>query len=164
MKFVNDNDCDIDCMADESNTTTSNGRMVMRIMTSVSQNEIEKCSERTKFGMVGAIKSGHIPNRSSLGFTRDNKKLVPDPLTKDIIVRVFDLYLEGKSHQTIANIFNKEQVLNKTNWYDSTIQKILSNELYKGDFVNGKTTKHPIYYENVVEPIVSKEKWDNCQS
>ena len=164
MKFVNDNDCDIDCMVDESNTTTSNGRMVMRIMTSVSQNEIEKCSERTKFGMVGAIKSGHILNRSSLGFTRDNKKLVPDPLTKDIIVRVFDLYLEGKSHQTIANIFNKEQVLNKTNWYDSTIQKILSNELYKGDFVNGKRTKHPIYYENVVEPIVSKEKWDNCQS
>ncbi len=164
MKFVNDNDCDIDCMADESNTTTSNGRMVMRIMTSVSQNEIEKCSERTKFGMVGAIKSGHIPNRSPLGFTRDNKKLVPDLLTKDIIVRVFDLYLEGKSHQTIANIFNKEQVLNKTNWYDSTIQKILSNELYKGDFVNGKRTKHPIYYENVVEPIVSKQKWDNCQS
>ena len=164
MKFVNDNDCDIDCMADESNTTTSNGRMVMRIMTSVSQNEIEKCSERTKFGMVGAIKSGHIPNRSPLGFTRDNKKLVPDLLTKDIIVRVFDLYLEGKSHQTIANIFNKEQVLNKTNWYDSTIQKILSNELYKGDFVNGKRTKHPMYYENVVEPIVSKEKWNNCQS
>lgn len=164
MKFVNDYECDIDCMADESNTTTSNGRMVMRIMTSVSQNEIEKCSERTRFGMVGAIKSGHIPNRSPLGFTRDNKKLVPDPLTKDIIVRIFDLYLEGKSHQTIANIFNKEQLLNKTNWYDSTIQKILSNELYKGDFINGKRTKHPTYYENVVEPIVSKEKWDNCQS
>lgn len=164
MKFVNDNECDIDCMADESNTTTSNGRMVMRIMTSVSQNEIEKCSERTKFGMVGAIKSGHIPNRSPLGFTRDNKKLVPDQQTKDIVVRIFDLYLEGKSHQSIANILNKEKVLGKTNWYDSTIQKILSNELYKGDFVNGKKTKHPTYFENVVEPIVSKEKWDNCQS
>ncbi len=64
---VNGNDyllfdeCDIDCMADESNTTTSNGRMVMRIMTSVSQNEIEKCSERTKFGMAGAIRSGQLP-------------------------------------------------------------------------------------------------------
>ena len=162
MKFVNDNDCDIDCMADESNTTTSNGRMVMRIMTSVSQNEIEKCSERTKFGMVGAIKSGHIPNRTCLGFKRVNKKLVPDPLTKDIVVRVFDLYLEGKSHQAIANIYNNENILGKT-WYDSTIQKILSNELYKGDFVNGKKSKHPTYYENVVEPIVSKEKWENCQ-
>ena len=163
MKTVNDYECDIDCMADESNTTTSNGRMVMRIMTSVSQNEIEKCSERTKFGMVGAIKSGHIPNRTPLGFKRIDKKLVPDPLTKDVIVRIFDLYLEGKSHQTIANIYNKEKVLGKTNWYDSTIQKILSNELYKGDFVNGKRTKHPTYYENVVDPIVSKEKWESCQ-
>lgn len=61
MKTVNDYGCDIDCMADESNTTTSNGRMVMRIMTSVSQNEIEKCSERTKLGLSGAIKSGHLP-------------------------------------------------------------------------------------------------------
>ena len=163
MKFVNDYECDIDCMADESNTTTSNGRMVMRIMTSVSQNEIEKCSERTEFGMVGAIKNGHIPNRTGLGFKRENKKLVPDPLTKDIIVRIFDLYLEGKSHQAIANIYNKEKVLGKTNWYDSTIQKILSNELYKGDYVNGKRTKHPTYYENVIEPIVSKEKWESCQ-
>ena len=163
MKFVNDYECDIDCMADESNTTTSNGRMVMRIMTSVSQNEIEKCSERTKFGMAGAIKNGHIPNRTGLGFKRENKKLVPDPLTKDIIVRIFDLYLEGKSHQAIANIYNKEKVLGKTNCYDSTIQKILSNELYKGDYVNGKRTKHPTYYENVIEPIVSKEKWESCQ-
>ncbi len=163
MKFVNDYECDIDCMADESNTTTSNGRMVMRIMTSVSQNEIEKCSERTKFGMAGAIKNGHIPNRTGLGFKRENKKLVPDSLTKDIIVRIFDLYLEGKSHQAIANIYNKEKVLGKTNWYDSTIQKILSNELYKGDYVNDKRTKHPTYYENVIEPIVSKEKWESCQ-
>ncbi len=162
MKTVNEYECDIDCMSDESNTTTSNGRMVMRIMTSVSQNEIEKCSERTKVGMAGAIKNGHIPNRTTLGFQRDNKKLVPNPLTKDIIIRIFDLYLEGKSHQKISNIFNKENVLNKT-WRDSTIQKILSNELYKGDFINGKRTKHPTYYENVVESIVSKEKWDSCQ-
>lgn len=90
--------------------------------------------------------------------------MVVDSLNKDIVVRVFDLYLEGKSHQTIANIYNQEKVLGKTNWYDSTIQKILSNELYKGDFVNGRKTKYPTYYENVVEPIVSKEKWNNCQS
>ncbi len=58
MTLVAEYDCDIDCMADDSNTTTSNGRMVMRIMTSVSQNEIEKCSERTKVGLAGAIKNG----------------------------------------------------------------------------------------------------------
>lgn len=163
MKFVNDYECDIDCMADESNTTTSNGRMVMRIMTSVSQNEIEKCSERTKVGMAGAIKAGHIPNTCPLGFKRENKKLVPDPITKDIVIRIYNLYLEGKSYQAISNIFNNEKVLNKTNWYDSTISKIIANELYKGDYLYGKRTKHPTYFENVVEPIISKEMWEDYQ-
>ena len=53
-------------------------------------------------------------------------------------------------HQAISNVYNKENVLNKT-WYDSTISKILSNELYKGDYLAGKKTKKSIYYENVVE-------------
>lgn len=163
MKTVNDLDCDIDCLADESNTTTSNGRMVMRIMTSVSQNEIEKCSERTKVGLAGAIKQGHIPGPLPLGYMRENKKLVPNPLTKDIVVRIFDLYLEGKSYQSIANIFNKEKVLGKTNWLDSSINKIMTNEIYKGNYLHGKSTKHPTYYENVVEPIISKQKWEDCQ-
>lgn len=60
------------------------------------------------------IKSGHISNRSPLGFKRDNKKLVPYPLTKDIVVRVFNLYLEGKSHQT----GHKSNLYTKTYEYD----------------------------------------------
>ncbi|MCI8347066.1 MAG: hypothetical protein HFJ12_03850 [Bacilli bacterium] len=104
-----------------------------------------------------------MPNQPPLGFKRVNKKLFPDPLTKDIIIRIFDLYLEGKSYQTIANIYNEEQVLDKINWRDSTINHIMTNELYKGDYVHGKRTKHPTYYENVVEPLVSKQKWDDCQ-
>ena len=163
MTVVDNAGCDIDCLNDFSNTTTSTGRLTLRIMTSVSQNEIEKCSERTKFGMVGAIQAGHIPNHTPLGFKRDNKKLIPDPMTKDIVIRMYDLYLEGKSYQAIANIYNKEKVLGKTNWKDSTIGKIMTNELYKGDYLHGKKTKNPTYYENVVEAIVSKEKWDNCQ-
>lgn len=163
MKILNEYDCDLDCKDDDSNTITSNGKMYIRLTTAFSQNEIERCSERTKFGMVGAIKAGHIPNKTPIGFKRDNKKLVPDPLSKEIVIRMYDLYLEGKSYQAIANIYNKEQILGRTNWKDSTIQKIMTNELYKGDFVNGKRTKHPTYYENVVEGIVSKEKWDNCQ-
>ena len=60
--------------------------------------------------------------------------------------------------------FDKEKVLDKTNWRDVRILKILSNEIYKGDYVSGKTLNIPVYYENVVEPIVSKELWKNCQA
>ena len=103
---VNEFDCDVDCLADESNTTTANGRMIIRIVTSVSQNEIERTSERTKIGMAGAIKQGHIPNSCPLGFKRENKKLVPDPLTKDVVVRMYNLYLEGLIEELD---FNKEK-------------------------------------------------------
>ena len=161
MKILEKYGCDLDCKDDDSNTLTSIGRMCIRLTTAFSQNEIERCSERTKFGMVGAIKAGHIPNRTPIGFKRIDKKLVPDELTKNI--GMYDLYLEGKSYQSIANICNKEEVLGRTNWLDSTIQKIMTNELYKGDFIHGKRTKHPKYYEDVVEPIVSKEKWNACQ-
>ena len=53
-------------------------------------------------------------------------------------------------------------MLNKK-WYDTTILKILSNPLYKGDFVSGTRTGNPVLYENVVEPIISKRLWKECQ-
>ena len=149
---------------DDINTTTANGKMVSRIMMSVSQNEIERTSERTKIGLAGAIKQGHIPHQAPLGYKHENKKLVVDPLTKDVVIRIFNLYYEGMSYQKISTLFNKEKVLGKTNWRDSTITAILSNEIYKGDFVHGKRGKNPTYYTDVVEPLVSKELLEECQA
>ena len=163
MKFLEENDAYLDCANEEINTTNSSGKMVARLLTTVSQNEIERTSERTKFGLAGAIKEGHIPGKNPLGYKRDGKKLVIDPLTKDIVKRIYDLYFEGKSYSNIATIFNQEKVLGKTNWRDTGILRIISNEIYKGDFVSGKTFNKPVYYENIVEPIVSKELWENCQ-
>ena len=163
MTFLDENNAYLDCVNDEINTTSANGKMISRLLMSVSQNEIERTSERTKVGLAGAIKCGHIPHVAPLGYKHEDKKLVIDYSTKDIIVRIFDLYYNGYSYQKISNLFNEEKVLGKDNWRDSTIQTILENEIYKGDFVHGKRTKHPTYYEDVVEPIVSKEMWEDCQ-
>ena len=163
MRFLEENDAYLDCVNDDINTTNANGKMVSRILMSVSQQEIERTSERTKVGLAGAIKQGHIPHQAPLGYIHENKKLVIDHLTKDVVIRIFELYHKGMSYQKISTLFNKEKVLGKTNWRDSSIVAILENEIYKGDFVHGKRTKHPTYYENVVEPIVSKEMWEECQ-
>ena len=163
MTFLDENDAYLDCVNDEINTTTANGKMISRLLMSVSQNEIERTSERTKIGMAGAIKSGHIPHQAPLGYKHENKKLVIDYSTKDIVIRIFDLYYNGLSYKKISNLFNEEKVLGRDNWRDTTITTILENEIYKGDFVHGKRTKHPTYYENVVEPIISKEMWEECQ-
>lgn len=163
MTFLDENNAYLDCVNDEINTTTANGKMISRLLMSVSQNEIERTSERTKVGMAGAIKQGHIPHVAPLGYKYEDKKLVIDYSTKDIVIRIFDLYYNGYSYQKISNLFKEEKVLGKENWRDSTIVGILENEIYKGDFVHGKKIKHPTYYENVVEPIISKEMWADCQ-
>ena len=163
IRFLEENDAYLDCANDDINTTNANVKMISRILTSVSQNEIERTSERTKIGLAGAIKEGHIPHKAPFGYKRVDKILVPDEATKDEIIRIFNLYHEGNSYQTISNLYNKEKVLGKTNWKDSTILKIIENEVYKGDFVHGKRTNNPTYYENVVEPLISKELWEECQ-
>ena len=163
MTFLEENDAYLDCANDEINTTNANGKMISRLLMSVSQNEIERTSERTKIGLAGEIKQGHIPSQAPLGYKHEDKKLVIDYSTKDIVKRIFNLYYEGNSYQTISNLLNEEKVLGKNNWRDSSITAILENEIYKGDFVHGKRTKHPTYYFDVVEPIVSKELWEECQ-
>ena len=163
MTFLDDNNAYLDCVNDEINTTSANGKMISRLLMSVSQNEIERTSERTKVGMAGAIKSGHIPHKAPLGYKHENKKLVIDYSTKDVVIRIFDLYYNGLSYHKISNVLNEEKVLGKDNWCDSTIIGITENEIYKGDFIHGKKTKHPTYYEDVVDSIISKEMWEDCQ-
>ena len=130
--------CFLLCDRDDVNTSTANGRFFVRMLTVLSQLEIEIVSERTKFGLNGAIKAGHIPGKCPLGYYRDkDKTLKIDNTTKDVVVRIFEMYLEGKSYQTIANILNKEKVLypEVKHWIDSSINRIINNKIYMGDGV-----------------------------
>ena len=163
LTFLEENDAYLDCANDEINTTNANGKMISRILTSVSQQEIERTSERTKIGLAGAIKVGHIPHQAPLGYKHEDKKLVIDYATKDVAIRIFNMYHDGLSYKKISNILNEGKVLDKTNWRDSTILNILENPIYKGDFIHGRRTKKPTYYFDVVEPLVSKEYWEECQ-
>lgn len=161
--------CYLVCDRDDVNTSSANGRFFVRMLTVLSQLEIEIVSERTKFGLTGAIKSGHIPGTCALGYKRDtSKKMVIDETTKDVVIRIFNLYLQGKSYQTIANILNEEKVLEPKKWDDSTIEKILNNKIYVGDYERFKRVakeqgKEPVIYPNVVEPIITRAMFEDIQ-
>ena len=161
--------CFLVCDRDDVNTSTANGRFFVRMLTVLSQLEIEIVSERTKFGLNGAIKSGHLPGVLALGYKKDgNKKTIIDETTKPVVERIFKMYLEGKSYQQISNIFNEEKVLAPKPWKDTTIQKIINNKIYMGDYEQYKRIAknkqiEPVVYMNVVEPIISRAVWEECQ-
>ena len=160
--------CYLICDRDDVNTSTANGRFFVRMLTVLSQLEIEIVSERTKFGLNGAIKAGHIPGKVPLGYYRDtDKTLKVDVTTKDIVLRIFELYLEGKSHQAISNILNEEKVLSPNNkkWCDSTIDRIINNKIYMGDYERYKydTDKETELFVDVVPPIITRAMWEEVQ-
>ena len=102
-----------------------------------------------------------------LGYKRENKKMIIDETTKDLVIRIFNMYLEGKSYQTISNILNSEEIPTLTNkkWKDATVAKIITNKIYVGDFeqYKNKQGKEPVVYMNVVEPIISRAMFEDVQ-
>ena len=160
--------CYLICDRDDVNTSTANGRFFVRMLTVLSQLEIEIVSERTKFGLNGAIKAGHIPGKCPLGYYRDkDKTLKNDNSTKDVVVRIFEMYLEGKSYQTIVNILNKEKVLypEVKHWIDSSVNRIINNKIYMGDYERYKydNDRETELFMDVVPAIITRAMWEEFQ-
>lgn len=161
--------CFLLCDRNDVNTSAANGRFFVRMLTVLSQLEIEIVSERTKFGLNGAIKLGHIPGQRPFGYkSAEDKRMVIDNSTRPYVEKIFDMYLEGKSFQQIANYFKENKIFSKKNWKDTTIQKIIDNKIYMGDYeqykrIGKQVNLEPIVYMNVVEPIISRAKWEECQ-
>lgn len=157
--------CSLESVAEEINTSTANGKFFIRMLTILAQLEIERTSERTKFGLVGAARKGHLAGRPPIGYTKlpNSKDLVIDEVQADVVRRIFRLYLDGLSVCAICKLFNEEEVLNR-HWATTTVDKILSNQLYIGNMVHGKRSKGEIQiFENVVSAIIDKTTFEMVQ-
>lgn len=157
--------CSLESVAEEINTSTANGKFFIRMLTILAQLEIERTSERTKFGLIGAAKKGHLSGRPPLGYTKldKSKDLIIDDIKAEVVRRIFRLYLDGLSVCSICKLFNQEEVLNR-HWSTTTADKILSNQLYIGNMEYGKRSKGEIQiFENVVPAIIDKTTFEMVQ-
>ena len=155
--------CELESVVEEINTGNANGKFFIRMLTILAQLEIERTSERTKFGLIGAAKKGHLSGLPPLGYKKVNKELVIDELQANVVRRIFELYLNGMAVNSICKKFNEEKVLNRK-WPTTTVDKILSNQLYIGNMEYGKRTKEENQvFENVVPAIIDKTSFELVQ-
>lgn len=156
--FLEDNHCSLESMCEDINTSTANGKFFIRMLTILAQLEIERTSERTKFGMVGAVKKGHFVGRAPIGYDKVDKKLVINDLESEVIRRIFDLYIKGTAANAITKLLNEEKVLNRK-WIPTLIDRILSNEIYIGNYVHRKTVSNEKSQKFVgVAPAIIEEE------
>ena len=162
--FLEDNNCSLESMCEDINTSTANGKFFIRMLTILAQLEIERTSERTKFGMVGAVKKGHFVGRPPIGYDKVDKKLVINDIESEVIRRIFDLYIKGVAANAITKLLNEEKALNRK-WIPTLVDRILSNEIYIGNYVHRKTVsdEESQKFVGVAPAIIEEEVFNIAQ-
>lgn len=115
--------------------------------------------------MKGAAKNGHFCGKAPIGYRKINKELVIDNLESEVVKEIFDDYVNGLSVCTITKKLNNKNALNR-NWRTTTIDRMLSNYIYCGDYLYGKRAKNmkPIHLENICPAIIDKETFKMVQT
>lgn len=165
------------------NTLTMDGELLLTILSSVVQQEVQNTSEHVKKGLKMKLQRGQmIGFNKCLGYDYDTKtKTISVNKEEAKIVRfIFEKYAQGVGASSIGKELkrmNIKTMRGNDNWADTTITGIIRNEKYYGDAIFGKTyTIDPIekkrvkntgqsdmfFMENHHEPIVSKELWDKA--
>ena len=174
MKFLDENNAYLDCANEEINTTNSSGKMVARLLTTVSQNEIERTSERTKVGLAGAIKEGHIPARAPLGCLLHTSDAADDMASVDrggrrIIKKNESLQLSkkiGELSESIRKPFyyvlNKvtkenQEMMYEAVWNSSRVAVSLSADtsIMREGLMGKELSEKPDAIENLTEFLLS---------
>ena len=163
-KLIEETGTGLESASEDINTDSATGKFFIRMTTILAQLEIERCSERTKFGLTGAVKKGHFSGKAPLGYRKVNKELVIDELEGEVVKEIFSSYVKGNSVCSIAKDLNERKVLNR-NWRTTMIDRMLCNYIYAGDYQHRKRIKdeETLLFENVCPAIIDKETFKKVQ-
>lgn len=166
------------------NTFEENSEVVLTILASLAQEELNSLSQNVKMGKRMAMQEGKVFFQyEKLYAYRKGADGQPEviPEEAEVVRRVFGGYLAGKSMVGIAKELNDEGVPSpskKTAWSEATLRGLLKNERYCGDVIlqktyvtdpiskkvkqnNGELPK--VYIKNNHAPIVSREQYEKAQ-
>ena len=116
-------------VAESLDTGSAAGRLVLNIMTAVSQWEREAIGERTATALQHKRSHRQVFNHTPYGFTRDGDVLVPLPTEQAVIDRIRFAKVSGCSLRRIADSLNVDNVPTKQRrlWAAQTVKDVLVN-------------------------------------
>ena len=165
------------------NTLTMDGELLLTILSSVAQQEVQNISEHVKLGLSMKMQRGEMVGfNGCLGYDyhKEDKTITVNEKEAETVRYIFNRYAEGAGGKVIARELKNLGYRNKrggSNFSEHGVIGIIKNEKYKGDLLMGKTfTTDPItkrrlenmgeadqyYTENHHEAIVSRELWDRA--
>ena len=126
------------------NTLTSDGELMLTILSSYAQEESLSASENVKWRIHNDYKKGILPLsvQNIYGYKRTKDgglEIVPEEA--DVVRRIYTLFLEGDGVLKISKILNEQGVPSNSGnrWTEKKVRYILSNEKYIGDLLLQKS-------------------------
>ena len=165
------------------NTLTMDGELLLVVLSSVAQQEVENISANVKKGLKMKMKRGELVGfQGCLGYDYDvaTKSISINEEGAEVVRYIFDRYVAGAGSSMIARELNEQGIttIRGNSWTSSSVMGIINNEKYKGDILLGKTfTVDPIskrrlenlgeedrfYIKDHHEPIISAETFARAQ-
>ena len=165
------------------NTLSGDGEMMLAVLASFAQEESRSMSENNKWSIRKKFERGEVMITTSrfLGYDKNEYgDLIVNRKEAEIVSLTFDLYLMNVGSSRIGELLDYLGVktVTGTTWESGTINGMLCNEKYKGDFHlqkyytpenkrnhtrknNGEVQSY--YISENHEPIVSPEVWEQVQ-
>lgn len=187
-------------IVDNADTNDENNKKSRQINGLINEWYLEDLSKNIKKSLQNKREDGlFVGSFAPYGYMKDpnNKnKLLIDPIASEVVKKIFEMYKSGIGYYNIAKNLNNAGILtpskykkengskfycenmNKsTKWNQYTISKILKNEVYIGNMVQGKKTyvsykNHKaiatpkskwIVVKNTHEPIIDRATWEYVQ-
>lgn len=187
-------------LVDNADTDNKGNKKARQIYGLINEWFLEELSDNIKAVLTNRREQGyHIGSFAPYGYKKDPDEkghLIIDPEAAEIVREIFTLFTEGKGKQVIARILNERGVPNPTEykrlhgmvrnknsqsrtlWSYFTISNILTNEVYIGNMIQGRTgvvsykTQEKVAYpqeqwivvKGTHEPIIDQALWDKVQA
>ena len=136
-------DLGVDVYFEEQNihTISGEGELFLTLLASFAQEESLSVSDNVQWRIRHGFEEGRPSSFRLLGYRWTDGEITVVPEEMGTVRRIFELYLEGKGTQSIANTLNAEGRTTLTGgiWYPSTVSNILTNEKYCGDLLLQKS-------------------------
>ena len=123
-------------------TLDSKGEFLISVMSSISQEESRSISENVTWGQRKrfADGKGSVAYSSVLGYDKGDEKytMVINEEQAVVLRKIYRLFLQGYSSTKIAEILNAQGISTVTGrgkWQSSTIRRMLTSVIYKGDML-----------------------------
>ena len=166
------------------NTLEMSGELLLTILSSVAQQESETISSHVKLGLKMKMQRGELVGfHGCYGYDYDKltKTLSINEEEKKVIQYIFGRYIQGVGTTMIAKELTEAGIPTRRGnpvWCETVVRKIIKNEKYKGDLLQGKTfTVDPITHRRLEnmgeeqkylieknhEAIIDDETWEEAQ-